>query len=162
MESLQQFFTSIPLDWFIIGGIVVILAIDSLRSGIARAISLALSAALASFLFSLFDTALFLKDIAALNASPMAQAIIFIVLIIACFMLLRRMGIEHYESGVGEPVQAILAAVAATAVLILVWVHSPELQGLYEFSGQIQSIFSDAYRFWWILGSFATLTFVRG
>lgn len=154
--------SGIPYEWIAIGALATILAIDSLRSGIGRAIALALAAPLSVFLFSFFDSALVLKDIVALQQSAVAQVIVLAGLFVACFILLRRLGIEYYESGVREPIQSLLAAVAATAVVTLVWVDTPILMGVYELGSQIQTLFADSYRLWWILGSFATLTFVRG
>lgn len=162
MDAATSIFTSVPIDWFIVGGVVAIFAIDSLRSGIGRAVALALAAPLGLLLFSLVDSTLVLKDVEALQDSSMAQAVLILVLIALCFVMLRRMGIEYFDSGVRAPLQSILAAASTTAILLVVWMHAPAFSDWYTFGDQMQAVFSESYRLWWILGSFATLTFVRG
>lgn len=162
LHSVTGIFTGIPIDWIILGVLGVIVAIDSLRSGIGRACAMALALPVAVLLYSLVEKTAVLGTVSALSSTPMAQAITFAVIAVVCYLLVRRMALEYVESGTGEPVQALLAGAAATVVFIIAWQQVPALQSLWHLSPQVSAIFSESYRLIWLLGAYLALAFARG
>lgn len=161
MEMVSNFFTGVPIDWIVLAGLIFVLTIDSLRSGMGRAASLAIAFPLAAILFSLIGSAAFIGNLGFID-SVTGAAVAFGALVIVAYVFGRRMGIDYMDSGIGQPVQSFLAAVAATAIIVLVWLGLPELHDLWFPEAQLQAIFADAYRLWWLLGAFAILIFARG
>ena len=162
LDAITRLFTGIPFDWLILGGLAVLLALDSLRSGIGRACAIALALPIAAFLFSFVEKTAVLSGIGTLSASPAAESATFGVVFIACYFIVRRMALEYVESGTGEPIQALLAGVAATIVVVIVWLQIPALSELWQLNDSIQAFFSESYRLLWLLGAYSALAFARG
>ena len=135
--------------------------LDSLRSGTARATALAIALPFASFLTSLIPATAFIKDQTFITQGY-GPLIVFGVLFVVMYMLVRRMGIEHFESGRGEPIQSLLAAIAVSAALIVTWMHTPALSALWTLGEPFTSLFAEPYRLFWLLGAFLGLAFARG
>lgn len=161
MEIITAFFTSVPIDWFILGGILVLVGLDTLRSGIGRACALAVSLPLALFLHSLIDSTAFLGTMGFLS-SPSGSVGVFAALLIASYILVRRMGLDYIDGGMGQPVQALLAGVAVTAIFAIVWQELPLLDSLWHFDTQVSAIFAEQFRLFWLLGAYVALAFARG
>ena len=161
LRSVQSFFTGLPMDRIILGVIVIVIALDSLRSGIGRAISLSIAMPMGLFLYSLADTAV-LNWAGGLFSTPFMQAAVFGAIVVGMYLLVRRMGLEYVDSGMGAPVQALLAGAAVTVVFACIWLHEPALGDIWTLSPQVQMVFSEAYRLWWLLGAYIALAFARG
>lgn len=159
--SVTGIVAGIPYDWLALGGIVVLLALDSLRSGIGRASALALSLPLALVLFSLVAQTAFVGSLP-LPATPMAQLAVFGVLTFLLYFAVRRMGLDYVDSGRGEPVQSLLAGVAAGVVVIIVWLLLPMSGEIWNVSNQIHAVFAEQYRLLWFMGAYLALAFARG
>lgn len=162
MSVVTGIFSGIPYDWLVFGFVALIIALDSLRSGIGRASSIALALPIASVLYGLFGKTAGFSSIEALTATPLAQALSFGVVALATYLLVRRIALEYIESGVGEPIQALLAGCAATAVIIVIWVHVPALEPIWKLSDKFHVIFSESCRLPWLLGAYLALAFARG
>lgn len=160
METIRSIVTGVPVDWFILGAFMALLTIDSLRNGIARTAALSLAAPIAWTLFSLLAGTAFIGSFAT-SESTIAAAGLFGVLFVGCFIILRRMGMDFIEAGLGQPIQAITASVAAIAILALFWILSPA-NDLWTFGPVIQSAFSESYRLFWLVGAYGLLVFSRG
>ncbi len=152
-------FSHWPVDWFIIGAVAAFLALDALRSGSARAASLAVSLPVTLFVLEALPKALFVGPMIAGLTSPSEQLIIFVVLFVATYIATHR--IIFTFSGGGGVIQALIAGIAAAAVLVVVWLQVPGLQSIWHFGDQVQAIFGEAYRFWWLVLAYAGLAFVR-
>ncbi|MEK7509302.1 MAG: hypothetical protein AAB605_01160 [Patescibacteria group bacterium] len=161
-SAVTGIITGIPFDWLALGGLAVLFALDSLRSGIGRACALALALPIAAFLFSFVEKTVILSGIEVLFSSPTAQAATFGAVSVASYLIVRRMALEYVESGTGEPIQALLAGVAATIVIIVVWLQVPALDALWHLNDSIAALFSESYRLLWLLGAYAALAFARG
>ncbi len=161
LSAVQGFLDALPIHWFFIGGFFVLVVLDSLRSGTARATALAVALPFASFVSALIPQTAFLKDQAFISQGY-GPLIIYGFLFLVFYMLLRRMGLEHFESGIGEPIQSLLAALAVSAVLILVWVHTPALPAFWGLGEPFSSFFAEPYRLFWLVGSYLALAFARG
>ncbi len=160
-SAAQGLLNSFPIHWFILGGFFVIIVLDSLRSGTARATALAVALPFAAFLSTLIPITAFIKD-QAFIAQGRGPIVLFVALFVIIYMLMRRMGLEHFESGRGEPIQSLLAATAVSSVLILTWVHTPSLNALWSLGEPFTGLFAEPYRLFWLLGAFLGLAFARG
>ena len=145
-----------------LGGVALILAADSLRSGMGRAAALAVALPLTLVLHSFLKTAVVLGSVSALSGSSMVQAGVFAVLLALSYFMVRRMGLDFLNGGTGQPIQAILVGVAAAAILAIVWLQVPVLSQILPFSGQTKAILAEQFRFWWLLGAYLALAFARG
>lgn len=160
VDAVISFAENIPVDWMLIGAFMVFSAFDVLRNGVGRlsALSLALPASL--LVVSFFPQAAFLGSLTGQLATPLLEAIIFLVFCTALYLLVRRMD-SSYGSGYGQPLQALLAGCAGAAILIVVWLHVPALASLWQFGSDVTALFGGSYSFWWLIGSYATLAFIR-
>ena len=159
MDSLQGVFQSVPLDYFFLGGIAIVVALDAMRSGIGRAAALVVALTSALFFSSLLQDTAF---IGTMVASPILEIVAFVALVAANYFFLRRMGLEYLSGGIGQPLQSVLAGVATAAVCAVIWLSVPGLSDYWEFGSGIQAIFSEQFRLLWLLGAFGALAFARG
>ncbi|MFZ2886486.1 MAG: hypothetical protein WA021_01565 [Minisyncoccia bacterium] len=159
--GITSFFTGLPLDWLLLGGIGIGIALDALRSGVGRAIAVSIALPLAFVLYSLTDQALVFSSLGD-SLSTVLGAAIFAVLFVLAYLLVRRMGIDYLDGGMGEPIQALMAGAAVIVVIVCIWLEIPVLNELYQSNGQLVSLFSEKFRFWWLIGAYATLVFARG
>lgn len=159
-DAIIATLSALPIDWVIIAGFAILASFDVMRAGPGRISALALALPVALLLTSTFPRAAFLEQVAIQAATSLLSGIVFLIFAVALFFLLRRMdtsyGIEY-----GQPMQSVLAGCAATAILVVVWLEVPALQSLWQFGSDVQTIFGEGYRFWWLIGSYASLAFVR-
>ncbi len=159
VSSLSLFFSQWPTDWILIGAFASFAAFDAMRSGPARAAALVLSLPAALLFMEKLPSALFLGPLAAQFTTPLDQLATFTALTAALYFVIHRL-ISKYSNGL-EPIQALLAGLAATAVLVVVWLQVPSLDVVWVFGDQVQAAFGAGYRFWWLVGSFIALASVR-
>lgn len=88
METITGVFAAVPLDYFLLGGISVVVAIDTLRSGIGRAAALAVALPVALLLHSLLGTAAFIGTIAQSDSGVM-QAAVFGAILALSYLLVQ-------------------------------------------------------------------------
>lgn len=162
LDAATALFSGIPYDWIALGFLAILIALDSLRSGIGRACAISLALPVSLILYLLIEKTVGLNNIALLDSSPAAKLVTFGVIALGTYLLVRRIALEYVESGRGEPIQALLAGAAATAVLIVVWLQLPMTTEVWGLTGTIQAIFAEQYRFIWLLGSYLALAFARG
>jgi hypothetical protein len=161
-NAVTSVFSGIPYDWFALGAFLILIALDSLRSGIGRACAIALALPLATVLYALLTKTAFVSGLAILTSSPTAQLVTFGVLALATYLLVRRMALEYIESGTGEPIQALLAGAAATVVIAVIWLQLPMAGEVWQVSGKVQALFAEQFRLLWLLGAYLALAFARG
>ncbi len=160
IESVLGMFTNVPIDWAILAMSVIFLAFDIVRSGAKRVAILALALPATVLLISALSSDAVLGPISKQFAAPLLQAVLFAVIFVVMYVLVGRLGIS-YGGESGQPVQALIGGLAATVILVCIWVMTPALQSVWNFGPQVQAIFGEGYRFWWILGSFSALAFIR-
>lgn len=158
--SATSLFTAMPMDWLILGVLIIVLALDSLRSGIGRSLTIAVALPLAFVLFSLLPGS-FIGSSDFL-ASPTVQAGVFGVFFVAMYFLVRRMGFDFIDSGMGQPLQAIIAGAAVAVIAACIWLQEPVLSDFWTLSDQIASVFAESFRLVWLAGAYAALAFARG
>lgn len=151
--------TKWPTDWILIGAFVVFVALDALRSGTARAAALMLSLPAALFVANALPDAIFFGPLLVQITAPLAEAAIFVGIAIILYFVAHR-AIFSFSEG-GGVVQALIAGLAASVVFVVVWLQVPALESAWGFGDQVRMVFGEAYRFWWLLASYAALAFVR-
>src|SRR3989338_2929609 len=159
-ELAANSLSAIPTDWIVIVSFAILIAFDSVRPGTARASALALSLPVTLFLISALPHAKVLSGIAGQFATPALKAVLFGIVFVVAYILVRRMSVPNRNNS-GASIQALIAGVATVAVVVVVWLQVPELQSVWHFGAQVQSVFGEAYRFWWVTGAFVALAFVE-
>lgn len=160
-DSILAFAHGVPTGWLIIGGFALFAAFITVRSGSERVSTFVLALPAAALLYALVSEAAFLGSLVEGLEAPLAQALLFSALFAAMYVLISRIGLS-YQGGAGQPLHAALSGVAAAAVLAVIWVQTPAFAAVWQFEPQISALFGGANSFWWLLGSYATLAFVRG
>lgn len=158
-DAVISFFTNISIDWVVIGGCAVFFSFDALRSGTARVSALSIGLLLAiSVTPFVAQTALLGKIVPA--SSDALFVAVFIGLAITFFTALYRMIDTGYDTSYGF-VQAPIAGVATTGILMLVLLQLPASTWPWAISDQVQLIFGESYRLFWIVGGIISLAIVR-
>lgn len=160
LDSISSVYASIPTDWLLIGLFAIFAAFDCLHSGARRACTVAVAFPVTTFLVIILPQTIILNTLLAQFANPFLDIIIFGALFAALYILIARFDFA-WGNDSGQAIQAALAGVAATIIVVTFWVATPALNDLWQFGVQVQTIFGEAYRFWWIIGSYAALGFVR-
>lgn len=160
LDTASGFFSHIPMDWILIAAAAIFIALDALRSGSGRASALALSLPAALFLIAELPHAKILSGITAQFGTSALKSVLFGIVFAIAYVLVRKMS-TSYATNSGEVLQAIIAGIAASAVLVVVWLQVSELQSVWHFGAQVQSIFGEQYRLWWVAGAYAALAYVR-
>ncbi|OGG79171.1 hypothetical protein A3A39_03575 [Candidatus Kaiserbacteria bacterium RIFCSPLOWO2_01_FULL_54_13] len=160
LDSLTSLFAAVPTDWMIIGSFAILAAFDCVRSGARRVCTLALALPPTVILAESLSKAEILGGITGQFSTPMLEAVLFGILLVGMYVLIARIGLSWGEEA-GQTIQAALAGVALTAIVVTIWIATPALDQLWNFGPQVQQIFGESYRFFWLLGSFAALAFVR-
>ncbi len=159
-NSVLDFFLKLPADWIIIGSFAMIMLVDALRVGSARISTLAIAALMSLLVQDTISSAAFFGPVAAQLSTPVLQAVFFGIIYILTYVLVRRIFIDYGELH-GQPLQAIFAAIAVTALIVTVWLQVPALAAVWNFGDQVHSVFSEAFRFWWLLLGLAALAFAK-
>ncbi len=152
--------TNIPVDWFIIAAFTLIFAFDAWKSGSSRVCAIALALPVAMLLMSMLSEAFIVGSFAQELTTPVLGVVLFFILFAATYLLMRRIDYA-YGGETGRPLQAVITGFACAAILVVIWLEVPALSALWQFGSSVTTIFGEAYRFWWILASYATLAFVR-
>lgn len=152
-------FSAAPIDWFIIAAIAAVFAFDSLRSGNARATAVALAASTSLFVWLPLVESRFVSSIVALFESSRMQALLFGALFLfMCYTMNRLLG---SPIGPRSPLPALLSGLAVAALIVVMWQYVPALQSVWDIDTRIESIFSGAYTFWWIVIAYIALAYAR-
>ena len=149
-----------PTDWIILGALAVFIAAECWRSGSNRAASLALALPFSFLAMQALGHAAFLGSILLRSQAPIAEAITFLGLIgLAYFFVHRILG--FFSDSSGAPVQSLIAGIATAILLVVFWLQVPALASLWHFGPQVQAVFADQYRFWWMIGAYFALAYAR-
>ena len=160
LGSLSVSTLHVPTDWILLAVFALIVALDTYRSGSARAVTLTLVAPLTMILITVLPQAIILGPLSQQFSAPAAQTLLFGVIFAVLFLVMHRIVYSFSENG--GALQAPIAALAATAVLAVVWLQAPALVYLWHFGPQVQLVFGEGYRFWWLLGAYVALSAIRG
>ena len=157
--AAANIFTQWPVDWILIGAFAAFAALDAMRNGPTRATSLMLSLPAALLLVANIPGALFVGALVAQFTTPLAQAGVFAIVTAVLFFVIHRV-IFTFSNGL-PPLQALITGIAAAIVLVVIWLQVPGLESVWNFGDQVQAVFGEAYRFWWLAASYIALAVVR-
>ena len=160
LQAISDFFLRIPTDWIVLFAVAVFVAFDVLRSGTSRAVALAFALPLATILSQSITGSKFLGPVTAQFSSPLLQAALFLIILIALFILVNRIT-SRFGEGSSQPIQALLSGLAVAAIGAVIWTQVPALDSIWHFGQTTQLIFGEAYRFWWLIVAYIALAFVR-
>lgn len=160
VDALIHTLTSIPFDWILIGGVALLAALDCVRSGARRVSQVALAFPLAALLMQNLPTAYIVGDIASQFSTPPMQALQIGVVFVALYIVLGRIGLA-WGGEQGQPIQAAIAGVALAGIVTTMWVATPALQSLWHFGPQVELLFGETYRFFWLAAGYAALAYIR-
>ena len=155
--GVAAFTGSVSTDVMVLDALLVVLVLLTLYSGAAQAVSIGLASLFAPVLL------IFAKEAAFLSAIPLDTPsyertflLILFALLAVLFKLMTR-DILHMTA----PMQAIIAGISASCLVLLAWVSTPVLADWFRFGPTITAIFDASFRFWWILVAFALFGFSR-
>src|SRR3989344_7894362 len=154
VSSITNSFAGVPTDWILLGALALLAALECLRSGARRICQLALALPLGTVLFLATGKAAILENFIGTSSEPFLGALLFGALIAVSYLIVGRIGIE-WGSESGQTVSAALGGVALSALFAVFWISVPALDALWHFGPQAQMMFGEAYRFWWLIGSYA-------
>lgn len=148
------------MDWIIVAALVIVIAFDTLRSGSNRASALALALPTTLLVREQLSSAAFVSGLVGQFSTPLLQVVLFAILFVPLYFFSYRI-IGAWGSSSGRPVEALLTGLASTAIVVIVWLSIPALDAVWHFGPQAQYVFSESYRFWWLLVSYGALAFAR-
>ena len=150
----------IQTDWLIIGFLLIVLVAVASKWGTARACVIAVTMPVSAFMFSLINDSVGTATIVSRFGSPLTQTLEFVGILVFVYIMTHRMYRSY--TGEGERISlAFLSGIATIAVVMVVWIHTPALGIIWDFSSQTKSVFGTNYAFWWMIISLLTLGYVR-
>jgi hypothetical protein len=151
----------VSLDWIVLVVLAVLIAADSLRSGLSRATALALAFPLALAILNYLPDAQFMGGLEQQLPSALLKVAFDAALFVVVFICMYRI-VDTFSADSNRPLQALLAGLAAVSIAVVVWLQIPALDSVWHFGPQIQTLFGAAYRFWWLLAAYIALAFAQG
>ena len=159
VNSLSTILAHWPVDWILLGALAGLIALDALRSGSARAASLILALPATVFVNSTLPRAIFIGPLVAKFGTSTEQLVILAVIFVILYIAIHRIVFTFSDSG--GPLQALIAGLAAAIVAVVFWLQIPGLESIWHFGTQVQTVFGEAYRFWWLILAYLGIAFVR-
>jgi hypothetical protein len=159
IASTTESLTHLPIDAVLLIIVALIGAFDGYQSGASRVASLSMALLVAAALLPLTTHAAFLA--AFFMSLSHGDSIVFAVLLVASYFLIRRMT-ESYGYGISGILSALLGGLGFVAVALSIWLATPALASLWVFQPGIQAVFAEGFRLYWILAGLAALAFARG
>lgn len=153
-------FSNVPIDWFIIAALALLISAETLRAGSNKAASLALALPLALLAFTSLPSAALIGSASGELVNPHVQAALFLGLVAVAFFFTYRI-IGFYSESSATFLPAAIAGIATTALLVVFWLQIPALSSFWSFGPQVHALFSEAYRFWWLIAGYVALAASR-
>lgn len=162
ISALQppSFISAVPIDAVILIIFAIIVCIDAYRSGTRRAVVFALTAPISLVVYSALLNAALIGVSMQKMAMPSVQAATAGGVFILVYLIIYRLVPPSFNNA-SSPLQAIVASLAASITLALLWVQTPALMALWAPSEMVQMIFGATFRLYWLAGTFLTLAFAR-
>jgi hypothetical protein len=155
-----SWFAHVPIDWIVIAAFVLLITFDAMRSGSGRASVIAVTFPVAAFLSNLLPHTFLIGNAIKSLTTPLIQGGIFILLFVLIFICMHR--IIYNLGGISRGLFfSFLSGISAVIVAVVMWLQVPALNALWHFSTTIQSIFGISYAFFWMIGAYLVLAFVR-
>jgi len=150
-----------PVDWPILGLIAALLSLESFSSGSTRTSAISIAAPISWVVYQWLSSTFLFTAVMSQLTTVSAQSAVFGLIFIAMYFIVHRM-IFSFGSGGGDVPQSLIAGFATTIILLIFWLQTPPLLELWKFGPQVQLIFNESVRAWWLAGAFAALAYTRG
>jgi hypothetical protein len=157
MESIMGYFPGSPIDWIVLGGIFVVVVIDSLHSGVGRAVAASMAMPLAHIHYLLVEKTVTIGTLPILQ-SPVAKTVIFALFFFTLYFLVRRTNAEYLTDFSG-PIRVILAGTATAIIFLIIWLMEPALNQWWMPNEVIHAVFAEKFHLFWLLGAYAALSY---
>jgi hypothetical protein len=149
------------VDWPILGLIAALFALESFSSGSTRTSSISIAFPITFIIYQWLPNTFLLATVFEQLTTPAAKGALFGLLFIAIYFVVHRMLFSFGSSG-GDVPQALISGIATTVIVLVFWIQTPGLMDLWHFGSQVQLVFNESVRTWWLLACFATLAYTRG
>lgn len=158
-SALLGLVMSWPTEWLIFSVLVIIFTFDSILFGTGKSAALLLAYPLALFLYTAAQSAIVVGATMQQFTAPVHQLVIFAIFLAASWWLVHR-AISVFDGPVPILVSALFGLTTAIGLVVYL-ILTPPLEPLWQFSNLIQTVFGEAYRFWWLIVSYFVLAYVR-
>lgn len=149
-------FSIVPMDFVILFVLWIVFAVIALQGGRGEVISGVLGAFVGIALFEFIQKALWISGmLESVLAQPRNAAIVLVVLVIFGYLVTRMLMLPYGSDLIGSPLQSATLGFLATAILLALWMVSPNTSELWQFGTLFQTAFAPIYTFWWIAGALA-------
>lgn len=159
-QQAEGLFTSVSVDWIIIGVFALVVVIVSLRMGTQIAAALAFATPVAVLVYNALPSTAYLSSITSQASAGMPAAAVFVVLFVVFFFITYRV-VGSYGMMGAFPVQATLGGLAAAIIVLVFWLQIPALAALWHFGPQVQAVFTEKYRLFWLVAAYLALASAR-
>jgi len=159
--STVALFSGWPVDWPILGLIAALLSLESFSSGSTRTSSISIAFPLTSIIFQWLPGTFLASAVMTQLTTPGAQSALFGLVFIGMYFVIHRM-IFAFGSGSGDVPQSLISGIATTIIMVVFWIQTPGLKELWQLGPQVQLVFNESVRAWWLIGAFAALAYTRG
>ncbi len=160
-SSIIATFLQWPIDWPLFGLAASLFALESYSFGSTRSSSVAIAFPLAFLAMLWLPTAFLFNMVMPQLIEPVPQSALFALVFIGFYFLVHRV-IFAYGSGSSDILRSLISGVATAIIIIVFWIQTPGLRDLWQFGPQIQMVFGESLRVWWLTGVFAALAYTRG
>jgi hypothetical protein len=149
------------MDWPLLGIIAMLLSLECFSAGSTRTSTISIAFPLTAILFSWLPHTFLIASFMSQLGTPVAEAALFGLILIGAYFAIHRI-IFAFGSGGGDVPRSVVSGVAATIILVIFWLQTPGLNEIWQFSAQVQLIFGEQAKAWWLIGTFAILAYTRG
>jgi len=158
LSAIYSVFSHVPVEWIVIGAFFLLIVADALRAGSVRAASLALSFPITGMLMQMIAQTALLSTVVGQLKNNIEQVILFAIIEAVIFVCVHQMlySFDPYTS----LVSSIVCGLAASVVVLVVWVETPALNAIWQFDPNIQAIFGHSFGFFWLIASYLALAFI--
>jgi hypothetical protein len=155
----SNFLSHLPIDWIILFVLTVFFASEVVRAGSSKIYGLVLALPTAILLSDVLPKAGIIGSISSQLSSPVLRTVVFGIIFACSYIIVRR--VMPYGRSGGGLLQGAISGIAATAIVVVIWIQVPELKSVWSFGGQVQNVFGELYQFWWLAGSYSALAFAK-
>lgn len=159
LAGLNSSFAHVPIDWILIGAVVILITAYSLYWGVSRALALSLAIPVAYTLTAFLPHTAYLGNLLSQMAAGYSGAIIVAITILILTVCIDVV-IREYGSS-AAPMPALLVGIGTSIVLFVFWIQMSQLSAVWHFSSTVLHIFGVTYAFFWLVGAYLLLAFAR-
>lgn len=153
MNSYIKTFSSLPVDFLVIGGLLALVLFLSLKQGKSYLTAAIISLYVASFLYEYLPfTKTLVSSIKGSSNIFWIHAATFLIFYIPIYFILSKAVMNDFGRGSKKLAKALALSIAFVGLVISTLYHVVPIESVYNFSPFIDNFFSSnmAYNFWLI------------